>query len=93
MFARSHQTGKMSHIHVKISPDHICNFPHPCKIYLARHRGSTGDQQLRFMFFGKRLYLIIINTVIVFAHAILHCVEPFSRLIWARAMGQMPARV
>ena len=93
MLARGHQTGKMRHIHVEIGPDHIRNFPHPREIYLARHRGSTGDQQLWFMFFGQRFHLIIINAVIILAHAILHCVEPFSRLIRARAMGQMPTRV
>ena len=45
------------------------------------------------MLSGQFLNLVIIQQVVLFAHAILHGIEPLARLIWCGPMGQMAASI
>ena len=93
MLAGGHKPSKMRHIHMQIGTDRICDLAHAGKVDLPRHRRAAGDDQLWLMVGGQRGHFIIINQVVLFAHAVLHRVEPFARLVGPRPMGQMAARI
>jgi len=91
VFARRHQPGEMRHVDMQICPHHVGNLAHPGKIDHPRDRRAAGDDDFRLMFAGQRLDLVIIEQVVLLAHAVLHRMEPLARLVRARAVGQVAA--
>ena len=91
MLARRYQTGKMGHIDHQIGTDAVGNLAETGKVDLARDGGAAGDDQFRLVLFGQRLDLVIVQQVVLFTHAVLHRIEPFSRLVRLRAVGQVAA--
>ena len=42
---------------------------------------------------GEGLHFVVIQKAVLLAHAVLDRVEPFTRLVWFRAVGQVTACV
>ena len=78
MLARCNETGKVRHVDVQVSANHIRNLTHTFKIDLARDCRTACNNHLWLMLFRERFDLIIVQQVVLLAHAILDCVEPFA---------------
>ena len=78
MHATGHKTGKMRHIDQQIGANLISNRPEFGEINLARHSRTTCNDHFGFVLAGEGCDLIIIDQVVLLAHAILHWVKPFA---------------
>ena len=91
MRAAGDEAGKMRHIDHQPGADLVSYAAEAGKVDLARHGGAPGDDQLGLVFDRQRLDLIIVDQVVLLAHAVLDGVEPLARLIGGSAMGQVAA--
>ena len=91
MQARGDEPREMRHVDHEIGADGIGDGAEARKVDDARIGRAAGDDEGRLVLMGEPLDLVIVDAVIVLAHAILHGVEPFAGQIGRRAMGEMAA--
>ena len=91
--ARRHQTREMRHIDQQIGTDAIGNLAHFREIDDAGDGGPTGDDHLGLVFGSKARDLVIVQQVVLTAHAILDGVEPFAGLVGLGPVSQVAARI
>ena len=75
--ARGNEPGEMRHVDHQIGADGIGDGAETREIDDARIGGAAGDDQGRLMLLGQPLDLVIVDAMIVLAHAVLHGIEPF----------------
>ena len=85
------QPREMRHVDHEIGADGIGDGAEAREVDDARVSRAAGDDQRRLMLLGETLDLVIVDAVVVLAHAILHGVEPLAGEIGRRAMGEMAA--
>ena len=78
IFPRRNQPRKMGHIAQNIGPHFIRDRPDCRKINNARNGRAARDDQLGFMFTGKAADLVIIDQIVLLAHAVLDGFKPFA---------------
>ncbi len=83
------QTGEMGHIDHQVRADLIGNRPHPGKIDHARVGRAATDDNLRLMGDRQLFHFIVIDQLVLLTHLIANRLEPFTRLIGGRAVGEM----
>ncbi len=93
VFARGHQPGEMRHVDVQPGADAVGDLAHAGEIDLARDGRAAGDDHLGLVFLGQRLDLVVVQRVVLLAHAILDGVEPLAGLVRLGTVGQVAAGV
>ena len=93
VLTRGNEARKVGHVHVQICANAIGDLAHAGKVDLAWNGRTARDDHFWLMLGRKGLHLIIVQQVVLFAHAVLNCVEPFARLVWLCAVGQVTACV
>ena len=91
MQPRGDQAGEMRHVDHEIGADAIGDLAEAREVDDARIGRAAGDDHRRLVLLGEPLDLVVIDAVIVGAHAILHGVEPFAGEVGRRAVGKMAA--
>ena len=91
MHARRHQPGEMRHIHHERGADAVGDLAETGEIEEARIGRPTGDDELRPVLVGEFSDPVVVDQVVVLAHAVLDRVEPFAGERRRRAVGEMTA--
>ena len=93
VFTRRDEARKMRHIDMQIGANAVGDLTHALEVNLPWDSRPARHNELGFMLGGQFLNLFVVQQVVLIAHAILHRIEPFARLVWRGSVGQMPARV
>ena len=64
-------------------------FPESLEVNLTRVGGSSGHDNLWLMFRRELFDFIKIDQRVLSSHALLNRIEPFTRQIWRRSLGQV----
>ena len=91
MKPRGDQAGEMRHVDHEIGADAVGDLAEAREVDDARIGRAAGDDHRRLVLLGEPLDLVIVDAVVVGAHAILHGVEPFAGEVGRRAVGEMAA--
>ncbi len=81
----------MGHVHHQKRADFIGDFAEAFEIDLTRVRGRAGEDELRLFAMGDLAHLVVIDQVIVGAHAVRHRLKPLAGNVDRRAVGQVAA--
>jgi hypothetical protein len=81
----------MGHVDQQIGADLVADLAKALEVEVARVGRSAGDDQLGLMLPRQALELVMVDEMVVGAHAILNSVEPLARLGRRGAVGEMPA--
>ena len=81
------EPGEMGHVDHEIGADGVGDGAEAREVDDARIGRAAGDDQSRLVLLGQALDLVIVDEVVVFAHAILHGVEPFAGEVRRRRHG------
>ena len=91
MQPRGDQAGEMRHVDHQIGADAVGDLAEAREVDDARIGRAAGDDHRGLVLLGEPLDLVVIDAVIVGAHAVLHGVEPFAGEVGRRAVGEMAA--
>ena len=86
-----HQSRKMRHVDHEIGADGVGDLAEAREVDDARIGRAAGDDHRGLVLLRKFLDLVVVDAVVVLAHAVLHGVEPLAGQVRRRAMGQVPA--
>ncbi len=81
----------MRHVDEQLRSDGVGDAPEGGKVDMAGIGRTAGDDDLGPVLVGEALHLVHVEQVILFAHRIVHRVEPLAGLIDARPVGQVAA--
>ncbi len=91
MQSRGDQAGEMRHVDHEIGADAVGDLAEAREVDDARIGRAAGDDHRGLVLLGEPLDLVVVDAVIVGAHAVLHGVEPFAGEVGRRAVGEMAA--
>ena len=92
MDAAGDEAGEVRHVHHQIRADRIGDLAEALEVPDARISRAAGKDQLRFVLLGDTLDLVVVEQLVLAAHAIGDDLEPLAAHVDRRAVGQMPAR-